>query len=315
MVKANYIICRKSPCSYTTMIHLTFSLLGLFYSLAECQLQNATLPIRLPSTAPTNSSTCPLLNDSAQREVVRKTLDSYYSSDNRPCSCGYARSGTRAVYLNMSDPNQQCPSNWTLITTPIRGCGRRNINAFTCDSVTYSVHNRTYSSVCGRILAYQRGYSAALYAALLIRLNTIEEPYLSGVSLTHGPAGSRKHIWSFVGTEYEQSQSYRTYYTCSCTNTNVSWTRQVPSFINNDYFCDTGNPGPGVIGARYYTDDPLWDGKGCSSTSTCCEFNTPPWFCKSLPQPTSDDLEIRHCYGDLSPGEDKLITLIEIYIK
>ena len=215
------------------MIHLTFSLLGLFYSLAECQLQNATLPIRLPRTALTNSSTCPLLNDSAQREVVRKTLDSHYSSDNRPCSCGYARSWTRAIYLNMSDPNQQCPSNWTLITTPIRGCGRRDINAYTCDSVTYSVHNRTYSSVCGRILAYQRGYSSALYTALLTYRNTIEASYLSGLSLTHGPAGSRQHIWSFVGAQYEQSQSYSTYFTCPCTNTNAPWTHQVPSMITS----------------------------------------------------------------------------------
>ena len=101
---------------------------------------------------------------------------------------------------------------------------------------------------------------------------------------------------------------------CPCTNTNVFWPHQVPSFINNNYFCDTGNPGPGIISTAYYTDDPLWDGKGCSSTSTCCEFNSPPWFCKSLSQPTSDDLEIRNCYGDNLSYEDKLISLMDVYI-
>ena len=28
--------------------------------------------------------------------------------------------------------------------------------------------------------------------------------------------------------------------------------------------------------------DPVWDGMGCSSTSTCCTFNSPPWFTKNL---------------------------------
>ena len=215
----------------------------------------------------------------------------------------------------MSDPNQHCPSNWTLITTPIRGCGRRATGDRECDSVTYSVHGHSYSSVCGRILAYQKGLAGAFYWAINSNLDTIDTAYISGVSLTHGPAGSRQHIWSFVGAEYEQDPNYRTYWNCPCTNTNVSWPHQVPSFINNDYFCDTGNPGPGYSRTTYYINNTLWDGKGCSSTSTCCEFNSPPWFCKSLPQPTNDDLEMRNCYADLSNEADRLISLIDIYIQ
>ena len=293
------------------MIQLPCVLLSLFY-LAQCQHHNATLPIRLPHTA-TNSSTCPLLNTSAQRELVGKTLQSY-DPDDSSCSCG-GEGWTRAAYLNMSDPNQQCPSNWTLVTTPIRGCGRRARSYGECDSVTYSVHGRNYSSVCGRILAYQREWAGAFSNVITYNVGTIEEAYLSGVSLTHGPAGSRQHIWSFVGAWIEQDSEYRTDWNCPCTNTNIFWPHQVPSFINNDYFCDTGNPGPGYSSTTYYTDDPLWDGNGCSSTSTCCEFNTPPWFCKSLPQHTSDDLEIRNCYTFHSNFEDRLITLIDVYIK
>ena len=296
------------------MIQLTCILLSLLY-LAQCQHHYTTLPIRIPSIALFNSSTCPLLNTSAQRELVGKTLQRYYSSDGPPCSCGGAGGWTRAAYLNMSDPNQQCPSNWNLTTTPIRGCGRRVTGRRQCDSVTYSVHGRTYSSVCGRILAYQRGEVYAFYYAITRNLDTIDTAYLSGVSLTHGPAETRQHIWSFVVASYEQDPHYSTYVNCPCTNTAVSWPHQVPSFINNDYFCDTGNPGPGSSFTTYYTDDPLWDGKGCSSTSTCCEFNTPPWFCKSLPQPTSDDLEIRNCYTDPSFATDNLITLIDVYVK
>ena len=184
-------------------------LLGLAY-LTPCLQHNATLPIRLPSTAFSKGSTCPLPNTiGAQRELVRKTLQSYYPPSSSPCSCG-REDWTRAVYLNMSDPNQQCPSNWTLVTTPIRGCGRRNINYSSCDSATFSVHGHTYSSVCGRILAYQRGWTIAFYSALQLIADTIDEAYLSGVSLTHGPAGSRQHIWSFVGALYEQDPNYET---------------------------------------------------------------------------------------------------------
>ena len=196
------------------MIQLPCILLSLFY-LAQCQYHNTTLPIRIPHTA-TNSSTCPLLNTSAQRELVGKTLQSYYSSDSPPCSCGGAGGWTRAVYLNMSDPNQQCPSTWTLITTPIRGCGRRVTGFGQCDSVTYSVHGRSYSSVCGRILAYQRGRAAAFHNVIVNNLDTIATAYLSGVSLTHGPAETRKHIWSFVGAWFEQDPNYRTDYNCPC---------------------------------------------------------------------------------------------------
>ena len=229
----------------------------------------------------------------------------------RPCSCG-GPEWTRAVYLKMSDPSQSCTSNWTLVNSPIRGCGRTTSFDSDCDSVYYSVGG-SYSRVCGRIVAYQKGLAGGFYHA--IRSNQgLEGAYLDGISLTHGVQGSRHHIWSFIGTYYDQDQNYRTVVSCPCTNAAVHWPHQIPSFVNNNYFCDTGNQGP-LSYTRFFTDDPLWDGQGCGGNSTCCDFNTPPWFCASLPQPTSDNLELRNCYGDSSSAEDKIITLIEIYVK
>ena len=49
-------------------------------------------------------------------------------------------------------------------------------------------------------------------------------------------------------------------------------------------------------------------------TSTCCEFNNPPWFCKQLPQPTTDGIELR-VRGDTSlSDEDTPLEVIEIYV-
>ena len=256
------------------------------------------------------SRSCSAINISAQNEIILKMLTNSYI--DRPCSCG-GPEWTRAVFLNMSDPSQSCPSNWTPVNSPIRGCGRTTSDHSECDSVYYSVGGR-YSRVCGRIVAYQKGGAGGFYHAIHSNQG-LEGAYLDGISLTHGVQGSRQHIWSFIGTYYDQGTPYHTDISCPCTNTAVHWPHQIPSFMNNNYFCDTGNPGPGIDFARYYTDDPLWDGQGCGGNSICCEFNTPPWFCASLPQPTNDNLELRNCYADASVHEDKIITLIEIYVK
>ena len=59
----------------------------------------------------------------------------------------------------------------------------------------------------------------------------------------------------------------------------------------------------------------VWDGEGCSSISTCCRFNNPPWFCTSLPDSTTDDLEVRICGDKTTAHEDTLITRLELYVK
>ena len=48
----------------------------------------------------------------------------------------------------------------------------------------------------------------------------------------------------------------------------------------------------------------MWDGKGRRGSSTCCEFNNPPLFCKDLPQPTTDDIELRLCADESLVIED-----------
>ena len=64
---------------------------------------------------------------------------------------------------------------------------------------------------------------------------------------------------------------------------------------------------------KLYEEDPLWDGQGCSSSSTCCSFNNPPYFTKQLPSPTSDPIEARLCEFD--KNEDAAVQFIELYVK
>ena len=111
----------------------------------------------------------------------------------------------------------------------------------------------------------------------------LESVYVEGVSLTHGAAGSLQHIWTFVEALYENSNVGNQHDVFACTNTLHPWPHQVPSFVGNNYFCDTADPEPPFSLEALYEDDPLWDGEGCGPNNACCQFNNPPWFCHSPP--------------------------------
>ena len=228
------------------------------------------------------------------------------------CSCGGAgQFWTRIAHLDMSDPSQQCPSSWNLITTPVRGCVS-SIAAASCDSAIFPVHGLTYSRVCGRVTGYQQSSTDAFWSTLTLSGQGLEGYYFDGVSLTHGAAGSRQHIWTFAAAFSEDSDNPA--FVCDCTNTDQNWPYQVPSFVGNNYFCDTGNTGQGNLFSSVYSEDPLWDGEGCGPTNTCCQLNNPPWFCTTLPEPTTDDLEVRICRNEDSSNEDVIVGLIELYV-
>ena len=271
-------------------------------------LQQSVPPVRVaPSVL--NDTNCAHFNYDSIRELVKKAIP--YCPPM--CRCGPALGCTNVAHLDMSDSSQQCPDNLTFVTSPIRGCGRTNRHYIRCDSVIYPVHGRTYSRVCGRVLAYQTGRATAFYNVIVLNQNSLELAYLNGVSLTHGPPGSRQHIWSFVNADHDRA-AYIASIVCPCNFVGGNWnTRyQVPSFIGNDYFCESGNSGPYRMD-RMFFEDTLWDGLGCESPS-CCELNTPPWFCKTLPAPTTDDIELRSCYGEYIRDGNLTITNVDIYV-
>ena len=214
----------------------------------------------------------------------------------------------RVAYLDMTDTSQQCPEGFRLITEPKRTCELIVTNG--CTSILYHSHDIQYSKVCGRVRAYQYYQTIAFYRYYRGYGTTIDSNYVSGMSITHGKS-PRKHIWTFAAARDETS-SYN-YHVCPCTKTDSPYTKRVPPFIGNDYFCDTGSR-ENYERNRFYSEDPLWDGEGCGPTSSCCQFNSPPWFCKELPQPTTDDVEVRVCTWD-QPYRDTPFDLIELYIQ
>ena len=239
--------------------------------------------------------------------------------------CGTKGGWTRVAYLNMSDSNSSCPSEFKFYQSgEVRACGRATSSGASCTSVKFSTTNGStnYSQVCGRVVGYQYGspdavypgdYSNVKYGSVITpQHNDINSYYVNGVSITHGYP--RQHIWTLMAGISESSSISRTKYNCPC----AQYSKQnstIQSFIGNDYFCESGNPNSDWE-QKLYVEDPLWDGKGCGTNeATCCSATGLPWFNKVLNSTTTDYVELRVCADESTANEDVPVSFYEIYIK
>ena len=142
----------------------------------------------------------------------------------------------RVAYIDMRKLSHQCPSGLSLLSrssNPRRVCDRTTTSS-TCASNSFSVHGLRYRNVYERVIAYQKGYPIAFEYP---QYNCIDQAYVYGVSVTHGQ-NPRKHIWTFAGAADETSSNPT--FKCPCINQQMSQSSShIPSFIGNDYFCDT----------------------------------------------------------------------------
>ena len=239
-----------------------------------------------------------------------------YCDMDRECTCSSNSAGgwSRVAYLNMTDPTHQCPPEWREITEPVRTCGRTNQTLSVgpggggCSSASFSTYNISYSHICGRIVGYQFGSPDAFHPYTIGAYTRIEDPYVDGVVIVRGT--EKHHVWTFAGELSEGTPA--DIYVCPCTNA-PNPVPTIPPFVGEDYFCETAITGAWQF--IFYPDDPLWDGENCGSTSTCCEFNNPPYFCQSLSEAVADDIEVRICGNYNVFDEDTPIELIEIFVQ
>ena len=219
-------------------------------------------------------------------------------------NCNGERGWMRVGYLNMTDPNEQCPPGFRLYEeNGVRACGRYTSG---CLSVTYPSHDISYSQVCGRVIGYQQGTPDAIFH----KDNGLNGAYVDGVSITRG--NPRQHIWTYMASLMEDEFYDDGKEECPCAPNSPVTT---PSFIGNDYFCESGSPGPFDYDT-FYTADPLWDGEQCGLIEEeCCNAPGIPWFHKPLQQPTTDYIELRVCGHAKITNEDAPVNLIEIHTK
>ena len=285
---------------------IVFSIIVLQKTCAVAQVEMLKITIPLNVIQGDGSRCCP---SEQERVTARQSIHSSVQNIlSTLAGCGPGQ-WYRVAYLNMSDPTQTCPYPWREYNANgVRACGRLVTN---CYSVNYTSNGRQYSRVCGRVIGYQIGSTDVF----LNRQRGIDSDYVDGVSITHG--SPRTHIWTYAAGASDNLVSGDEVFSCPCLVTGSSFTPQIPpSFVGNNYYCESGNPTLSFENSDsfVYTSDPLWDGRQCEG-QCCSNGKSPPWFSVALPNPTTDDIDVRICGTDTVAREDTPIELLELYIQ
>ena len=223
---------------------------------------------------------------------------------------------TRVAYLNMTEPGAICPTGWRNVNFdnidhPL--CSKEGDEGG-CSSVYYPSPT-SYSKVCGQVRGYQYGTPDGIGPYLggnpIPNLSlTIDDIYVDGVSITYGnPA--RKHIWTNIGALGWNDANVGS---CPC-HVNYQADLPPPTFIGQDYYCESANPVSG-FSSTLYADDPLWDGQECGDIEApCCINSLMPWFTKDIKEEVGDDIEVRLCRNEDIVNEDVPVDILELFVK
>ena len=264
----------------------------------------------------TNLETCSttIKTASSCKEIYDCNPDSpsgYYWRNSSPpemmyCAMNLTRCGkitggwTRVAHFDMTSQVETCPSPLQIIASPW-SCSRRG--GAGCSSVNYSTFGINYTQVCGRAIGYQHATVDAFlgYAGLG---TDIDSPYVDGLSITYDTP--RRHLWTYAAGFSESGVSSSA--NCPCA---ANEGRQPPSFVQDHYYCESGNAGDAE--SQWFTEDPLWDGEGCPTGNTCCDPPNLPWFNRIIDTSSTADIELRLCQ-DESTSEDASVELFELYV-
>jgi len=188
---------------------------------------------------------------------------------NMELQCGGHKGGwTRVVQFDTSQ-GDSCPFGWTLITTPAQDSKNVCRSGFTneCHSTIFTTYNMSFYKICGQVRGYQKGNTNAFDSSV----ESIDDHYVDGVSITLGDP--RKHVWTYAVGISDSGSSTTSHY-CPCAARRGT---NPPTFVGEHYYCESGDTG-GDDPSRYYTTDPLCDGFDCSISHNCCALPDMPWF-------------------------------------
>ena len=220
--------------------------------------------------------------------------------------CGGHKGGWMRIADLDTSRGDDCFSGWTNITTPVEVCIGPSSNAG-CYSTNFSTLSVPYSKVCGMAVGYQKDGTDA-FLAKNFPSRSINGPYVDGISITYGTP--RKHIWTYA-IGLQEHGSFDAIFNCPCSQ---SPGPLPPSFVHDNYYCESGTitfyHSIGVL-----TDDPVWDGEGCSNDNSCCSDPNLPWFYRQLPLTASEDIETRLCRDEVSYDEDVLVRELQLFVQ
>ena len=236
--------------------------------------------------------------------------------------CGGHKGGwMRIADLDISR-GDECPTGWMKSTANDVGQITRDIcRAPTtanlnpgCWPTNFTVNGTSYRKICGKARGYQR-YNTEAFGWMntqntLRNQRGINRPYVDGISITLG--NPRRHVWTYAVGHSEQGQASNNHY-CPCAATSGA---PAPHFVGNHYYCESGFAGSGTANQIFYTNDPLWDGSGCTvANNNCCANAGMPWFYREFPIPQQDDIEVRLCADENHMDEGTGVDQLQLFVK
>ena len=245
----------------------------------------------------------------AELRAINKTLNG--SKPYPPSSkCGIFGNWRRIAYFDTTQ-GDSCPTGLrtvTKTTTNQTACGR-NVSTG-CTSLSFTTDGN-YTDVCGRTRGYQFGTADAF--GHFLDTDSIDSAYLDGVSFTYG--SPRTHLWSFVAGHQEDLSDIpkiNGLADCPCSRADPTDSTNVPSYVQDNYYCESGFVDAPVLHGNIAWEDPLWDGSGCTSPGNqCCDRYG--WFHQEVTT-TSDDIEVRWCADEDQENEDIFTDQLEIWV-
>jgi dynein heavy chain len=202
--------------------------------------------------------------------------------------------------INMNRRLSECPPTLQRVDIDNRRCCYRRSRP--CSTVSFDSLGKNYSEVCGYVKGYQLGHMDAFESN-----NPSIGFYGEGISVTRG--SSKSHIWSYViGESY-----YSNVHANNCPCSNGGTTSSPPSQVGDNYYCDSGRPGPNT--GRLFTT-PLWSHSSlCRSNGTCCRNPDQPWFKGTTSTRTTDNVDFNWCSSERIGREEAATTDVQVYIK
>ncbi|XP_065911424.1 uncharacterized protein [Dysidea avara] len=219
--------------------------------------------------------------------------------------CGDIQGG----WMKIADVHdgENCPSTWKNFTIPNTSkivC-RSGQDAAGIYSATYSTEGACegFQHFCGKVIGYQKGSPSAFIGGT----RSLERDYLEGISITYGKP--RKHLYSLAVGLTATSASYQES-NCPCSKYPG---RLPPAYVRDYFYCDSGNLGAPTVD-KFYPDNPLWDGEGCSLDYSCCAQPGMPYFYRKLLVPVKEDIEVRMMADEAFSNEAVLVGTMELYV-
>ena len=225
--------------------------------------------------------------------------------DMETTHCNIRGGWMKLAYLNMTEPGASCPTSLRQINTPAKLCGRRTAPG--CSGITYPVDSIRYSKVCGQARGYQY-FTTDAFRQVGNDITDINSHYVDGVSITYG--NPRQHLWTYASGVSDIGNRNNGIYNCPCAKYPGD---TPPAFVGLDYYCESGFTSRDQ--AKIALEDPLWDGDGCGPGNSCCAQAGMPWFCRTLPQEVSEDIEVRLCADESISNEEIYMELLEVYVQ